>query len=84
MILADAIDPSLFKVKLPVAFSPLPVIGIKGILLSEGDKEKPEPELTISLPVIAAPLPSMIPVTLNSSGSIAAPVLTFLPIGNAL
>ena len=30
-----------------------------------------------------APLPSIIPVTLKSSGSAAAPVLTFLPIGKA-
>ena len=44
----------------------------------------PEPLVIIlkdELDDIGAPLPSIIPVTLTSSASPAAPVLTFLPIG---
>ena len=46
-----------------------------------GEKEYPDPPLTISKVVTAAPCASTIPVMLLSSSSVVKPVLTFLPIG---
>ena len=51
------------------------------IPLPSGEKEYPDPPLTTSKVVTAAPCASTIPVTLLSSSSVVKPVLTFLPIG---
>ena len=77
----ESIAPSDKIVKFAVAFSPLPVNETKGILFALLN-EYPLPLVTISLEVIGAPFPSIIPVILLSSKSPTAPELTFLPIGS--
>ena len=63
---------------------PEPVKDISGILLTFVTAY-PVPFVTISnveLDAIGAPWPSITPITELSSASFAAPVLTFLPMGN--
>ena len=65
-------------VAVTVQSEPLPV---RAIVLTVPLILYPEPPVIISSPLIGPPCPSIIPVTLWSSASPAAPVLTFLPIG---
>ena len=79
-LIATAVTTWLETVTLTVHPLPLPVkatVGTAVVLLNE----YPVPPTTTSSVEIGAPCPSIIPVTLWSSASPAAPVLTFLPIG---
>ena len=66
------------------ARSPVPVNDFNGILLTFVTAYPDPFEIILNeeLDAIGAPWPSITPVTELSSASFAAPVLTFLPIGN--
>ena len=68
-------------VKLTVHPVPLPVRGTVGTAVRLLNEYPTPPLIRSPAPTIDPPWPSITPVTLTSSLSDAAPVLTFLPIG---